>query len=119
MIIKPSFNKAALDILNDRYLWRDDEGKPVETPEQMLVRVATHVAFLGIGMQPLWRWLKTSMAVPPTLNRLWMVYRLPSMMTPDLMNRRVVRKPSSAQAGILPMKITLRKIMPLMMASRM
>ncbi len=44
MIIKPSFNKAALDILKDRYLWRDDEGKPAETPEQMLVRIANHVA---------------------------------------------------------------------------
>lgn len=33
--------------------------------------VATHVAFLGIGMQPLWRWLKTSVAVPPTLIELF------------------------------------------------
>lgn len=44
MIIKPSFNKSALDILKDRYLWRDGEGKPVETPEQMLVRIANHVS---------------------------------------------------------------------------
>ena len=33
--------------------------------------VATHVAFLGIGMQPVWRWLKTTTDVPPVLIELF------------------------------------------------
>lgn len=33
--------------------------------------VATHVAFLSIGMQPVWRWLKTAMHVPGTLIELF------------------------------------------------
>lgn len=40
----PNFSPLALRILNDRYLWRDDEGKIIETPEQMLRRVAKCVA---------------------------------------------------------------------------
>lgn len=44
MLHKPEFNKSAREILNDRYLWRDGSGNPCETPEQMLVRVARHVA---------------------------------------------------------------------------
>ena len=44
MLIKPIFNKAAQDILRDRYLWKDENGTPVETPEQMLKRVADYVA---------------------------------------------------------------------------
>ena len=44
MLVKPSFNKSAQDILKDRYLWKDDSGNPKETPEQMLLRVAHHVA---------------------------------------------------------------------------
>ena len=33
--------------------------------------VATHVAFLGIGMQPVWRWLKATTTVPATLIELF------------------------------------------------
>lgn len=33
--------------------------------------VATHVAFLAIGMQPVWEWLKMTMAVPATLIQLF------------------------------------------------
>lgn len=44
MLQKPEFNKPAREILNDRYLWKDDFGNPSETPEQMLLRVAGHVA---------------------------------------------------------------------------
>lgn len=44
MIVKPSFNKAAQEILKDRYLWKDGLGNTCETPEQMLLRVANHVA---------------------------------------------------------------------------
>ena len=41
---KPNFSPLALDILRDRYLWRDANGETIETPEQMLRRVANHVA---------------------------------------------------------------------------
>ena len=44
MLQKPEFNKQAKEILADRYLWKVDSGKPRETPEQMLMRVANHVA---------------------------------------------------------------------------
>ena len=44
MIVKPSFNKAAQEILKDRYLWKDELGNTSETSEQMLLRVANHVA---------------------------------------------------------------------------
>ena len=40
----PNFSPLALDILKDRYLWRDANGETIETPEQMLRRVANHVA---------------------------------------------------------------------------
>ena len=44
MLQKPEFNKSAREILNDRYLWKDDFGNSSETPEEMLLRVAKHVA---------------------------------------------------------------------------
>lgn len=44
MIIKPAFSQSARDILRDRYLWRDENRNPVEKPEEMLTRVAAHVA---------------------------------------------------------------------------
>lgn len=40
----PQFSPLALRILDDRYLWRDKSGKTTETPEQLLQRVAKHVA---------------------------------------------------------------------------
>lgn len=41
---QPNFSPLALDILRDRYLWRDAEGNVTETPQEMLIRVAKHVA---------------------------------------------------------------------------
>ena len=41
---QPNFSPLALDILRDRYLWRDAEGNITETPQEMLYRVAKHVA---------------------------------------------------------------------------
>ena len=40
----PKFNELALKILKDRYLWRDDQGTITETPEELLRRVAKHIA---------------------------------------------------------------------------
>lgn len=41
---QPNFSPLALDILRDRYLWRDAEGDVTETPQEMLIRVAKHIA---------------------------------------------------------------------------
>ena len=41
---KHNFTPLALDILKDRYLWKDSEGKVIETPDDMFHRVAKHVA---------------------------------------------------------------------------
>ncbi|MDO4219589.1 MAG: adenosylcobalamin-dependent ribonucleoside-diphosphate reductase [Synergistaceae bacterium] len=43
-MIKPAFTQAAKDILRDRYLWRDEERNPIETPQGLLVRVAEAVS---------------------------------------------------------------------------
>ena len=44
MILKPSFNKSAQDILKDRYFWKDENGLPTENAEQMLLRIANCIA---------------------------------------------------------------------------
>ena len=41
---QPNFTPLALDILKDRYLHRDAAGNTTETPQEMLIRVAKHVA---------------------------------------------------------------------------
>ena len=40
----PVFTPLAEDILKDRYLWRDEKGKITETPKEMFIRVAEHIA---------------------------------------------------------------------------
>jgi ribonucleoside-diphosphate reductase alpha chain len=42
--IDPQLSVNALTVLKKRYLWRDEAGKTVETPEQMFRRVADAVA---------------------------------------------------------------------------
>lgn len=41
---QPNFSPLALEILHDRYLHRDSDGNVTETPKEMLIRVAKHVA---------------------------------------------------------------------------
>lgn len=41
---EPSFTPLAEDILKDRYLWKDAEGNTIETPKEMLIRVAEYVS---------------------------------------------------------------------------
>ena len=37
---EPSFSEAGISILNLRYLTKDESGKVIETPKEMLYRVA-------------------------------------------------------------------------------
>jgi ribonucleoside-diphosphate reductase alpha chain len=43
-MIDPHFDDNALTVLRERYLWKDANGEVVETPKQMLVRVASAVS---------------------------------------------------------------------------
>ncbi|MCX7624798.1 MAG: vitamin B12-dependent ribonucleotide reductase [Candidatus Sumerlaeaceae bacterium] len=43
-LVEPTFTRNALVVLEKRYLIKDDNGVPIETPEQLLWRVATNIA---------------------------------------------------------------------------
>lgn len=52
--------------------------------------IATHVAFLGIGMRPLWRWLQAHAMVPPVVIELfpWLAPVLVAVVASIWLNRR-------------------------------
>lgn len=56
MLIKPAFSQTARDILHDRYLWRDEDRNPIEKPEEMLERVARHVAGAEKTLAEQYKW---------------------------------------------------------------
>lgn len=56
MMNNPAFNKSAVDILRDRYLWKDENGNPRETPKTMLERVAQHVASAEASLALQYKW---------------------------------------------------------------
>lgn len=56
MINNPAFNRSALDILRDRYLWKDNNGVPRETPKAMLERVSRHVSSLEPTLALQYKW---------------------------------------------------------------
>lgn len=78
MIDKPAFNRLAQDILKDRYLWRDENGEPTETPAGMLHRVANHVASVEKTTAMQYKWADEYYDVMARL------YFLPN--SPTLMN---------------------------------
>ena len=43
-MMQPKFNDNALAVLRERYLWKNEKGEIIETPEEMLERVAETVA---------------------------------------------------------------------------
>jgi len=49
-----TFTKNAIQILKNRYLLKDNEGKIIETPEQMFERVAKFVASAEEKDQAIW-----------------------------------------------------------------
>ena len=43
--VQPVFCENALKILEKRYLMKDDDGEVMETPKDMLIRVAANIAY--------------------------------------------------------------------------
>lgn len=56
MINNPAFNRSALDILRDRYLWKDSNGVPFETPKALLERVSRHVSSSEATLALQYKW---------------------------------------------------------------
>ena len=42
--VRPMFSSASMEVIRQRHLKRDASGTVVETPEQMFLRVAEHMA---------------------------------------------------------------------------
>lgn len=60
--------------------------------------IATHVAFLGIGMRPFWRWLQAHTVVPATLIELfpWLAPVLVAVVIGRVLNKRYGGKAAAA-----------------------
>ena len=58
-MIEPRFDDNALAILRERYLWKDENGVPVETPQEMLERVASVVASAEVTLEARQEWART------------------------------------------------------------
>jgi ribonucleoside-diphosphate reductase alpha chain len=52
VFMQPGFSKNAITVLEDRYLLKDDQGVPVETPDELLRRVAKHIASAEMNFGP-------------------------------------------------------------------
>ena len=77
-MIKPAFTQAAQDILRDRYLWRDEEQNPTETPQGLLLRVAEAVSQAETTLPLQYKWQDEFYEIMANL------YFLPN--SPTLMN---------------------------------
>jgi len=49
---KPELSANALAVLEKRYLKKDDQGRPIETPRDMFLRVATEIASADLQYDP-------------------------------------------------------------------
>lgn len=63
--------------------------------------IATHVAFLGIGMRPVWRWLQSHAVVPPWVIELfpWLAPVLVAVIAGIWLNRRYGGAKAAAAAS--------------------
>ncbi len=66
--------------------------------------IATHVAFLGIGMRPVWQWLQAHAAVPPLLVELfpWTVPLVVAVAIGIRLDRRYGRRHAPAATRPAP-----------------
>lgn len=74
------FSENAKIVLGRRYLKKDSEGNPVESPEQMLERVAEAVAFADTLFDPKANTRKTREKFLHMMNSLWFLPNSPTLM---------------------------------------
>jgi ribonucleoside-diphosphate reductase alpha chain len=78
--MKPKFTSNATTVLKKRYLEKDDQGNCIETPEQMLQRVARHVAQADLKFEKAKTAAQTEEAFFRMLSNLWFLPNSPTLM---------------------------------------
>jgi ribonucleoside-diphosphate reductase alpha chain len=78
--MKPKFTSSATTVLKKRYLEKDDQGNCIETPEQMLRRVARHVAQADLRFAKTDTAVQTEEAFFRMLSNLWFLPNSPTLM---------------------------------------
>lgn len=78
--MKPKFTSSALTVLKKRYLEKDDQGNCIETPEQMLRRVARHVAQADLHFEKADKAAQTEETFFRMLSNLWFLPNSPTLM---------------------------------------
>lgn len=78
--MKTNFTPNAIIVLNKRYLKKDDQGNCIETPEQMLRRVAHHVAQADLHFEKEKAAAKSEEIFFRMLTNLWFLPNSPTLM---------------------------------------